>query len=169
MATVTVNQEQVDQEAARKACWIVGTNGLDATVLSEQQLVTTYKEQGGVERGFRFLKDPLFLASSVFVKKPERVMALSFLMVLCLLIYRLAEFRLRSHLAETQQTIPDQVRKPTARPTMRWVFQCFEGIELLHVQTAAISLVLVLRLQPVHQLILHLLGPLYEKIYNLSG
>ena len=46
-------------------------------------------------------------------------MALSFIMVLCLLIYRLAEFRLRSHLAETQQTIPDQVHKPTDHPTMR--------------------------------------------------
>ncbi len=72
---VTVNQEQVEQEALRKACWIVGTNVLDAVVLSDQQLVTAYKEQGGVERGFRFVKDPLFLASSVFVKKPERVMA----------------------------------------------------------------------------------------------
>jgi transposase len=40
-------------------------------------------------------------------------------MALCLLIYRLAEFRLRARLAETQQTIPDQVHKPTARPTMR--------------------------------------------------
>jgi transposase len=82
--TVTINQEQVEQEALRKACWIVGTNVLDPAVLSDEQLVTTYKEQGGAERGFRFLKDPLFLASSVFVKKPERIMALSFIMVLCL-------------------------------------------------------------------------------------
>jgi hypothetical protein len=52
---------------------------------------------------------------------------------------------------------------------MRWVFQCFEGIELLHVQTSADSLVLVLRLQPVQRLILRLLGPLYENIYHLSG
>ncbi len=169
VATVTVNQEQVDQEVACKACWIVGTNVLDPTVRSDQQLVTTYKEPGGVERGFRFLKDPLFLASSVFVKKPERIMALSFIMVLCLLVYRLAEFRLRARLNETEQTIPDQVHKPTARPTMRWVFQCFEGIELLHVQTATTSLVLVLRLESVHRLILALLGPLYEKIYNPSG
>ena len=169
VATVSVNQERVEQETFRKACWIVGTNVLEPTVLSDQQLIATYKGQGSLERGFRFLKDPLFLASSVFVKKPERIMALSFIMVLCLLIYRLAEVRLRSRLAETQQTIPDQVHKPTVRPTMRWVFQCFEGIELLRVQTAATSFVLVLRLQPVHRLILTLLGPLYEKIYNPSG
>jgi transposase len=169
VATVSVNQERVEQEAFCKACWIVGTNVLEPTVLSDQHLIATYKGQGSPERGFRFLKDPLFLASSVFVKKPERIMALSFIMVLCLLVYRLAEVRLRSRLAETQQTIPDQVHKPTARPTMRWVFQCFEGIELLHVQTTTSSLVLVLRLQPVHRLILQLLGPLYEKFYLLSG
>jgi transposase len=103
MATVNINQELVEQEALCKACWIVGTNVLVPTVLSDQQLATTYKEQGGVERGFRFLKDPLFLASSVFVKKPKRIMALSFIMVLCLLVYRLAEFRLRFRLAETQR------------------------------------------------------------------
>ncbi len=88
VATVSVKQEQVAQEAFRKACWIVGSNVLDTTVLSDQQLINTYKGQGGAERGFRFLKDPLFLASSVFVKKPERLMALSFIMVLCLLVYR---------------------------------------------------------------------------------
>jgi transposase len=67
----------------RFACWIVGTNVLEQARLSDQQLIATYKGQGGAERGFRFLKDPLFLASSVFVKKPERIMALSFIMVLC--------------------------------------------------------------------------------------
>jgi transposase len=90
VATVSLNQEQVEQEALRKACWIIGTNVREPNVLSGRKLVTTYKEQGGIERGFRFLKDPLFLAPSVFVKKPERIMALSFIMVLCLLVYRLA-------------------------------------------------------------------------------
>jgi transposase len=90
-------------------------------------------------------------------------------MVLCLLVYRLAEYRLRTRLAETEQTIPDQVHKPTARPTMRWVFQCFEGIEWLHVQTATTSLTIVLPLEPVHRLILALLGPLYERIYHPCG
>jgi len=128
------------------AAVIVSTNVLVTAQLTDQALVTTYKERGGLERGFRFLKDPLFLASSVFVNKSERIMSLGLIMVLCLLVYHLAEFRLRSRLAKTQQTIPDQVQKPTSRPTMRWVFQCFEGFELLHVQTAATSLVLVLRL-----------------------
>jgi transposase len=83
VATVSLNQEQLAQEAFRNACWIVGTNVLEPTVLYEEQLIATYKGQGGTERGFHFLKDPLFLASSVTVSKPERIMALSFLVVLC--------------------------------------------------------------------------------------
>src|SRR6266704_4148100 len=124
MSTLTVDQSEMEAQIKKQARFIVATNVLDEQRLSHEQVYLTYKEQGGVERGVRFLKDPLFLASSVFVKKPERVMALSFIMVLCLLVYRLAEHRLRARLAQTQQTIPDQVHKPTARPTMRWVFQC---------------------------------------------
>jgi len=59
VATATVNQVGVDEEALRKACFIVGTNVLDPALLTDQALMLTYKEQGGVERGFRFLKDPL--------------------------------------------------------------------------------------------------------------
>ena len=83
------------------------------TLLADQDVIQTYKEQTSVERGFAFLKDPLFLASSVFVKKPERIVALSLVMVLCLLVYRLAEHRLREQLAATGQTVPNQVSKPT--------------------------------------------------------
>jgi transposase len=166
---VTIKQPQVEQEARRKACFIVATNVLDESTLSEQEVVSTYKDQGGVECAFRFLKDPLFLASSVFLKKPERIAALGLIMVLCLLVYRLAEHRLRTHLAETEQTVPDQLNRPTPRPTMRWIFQCFEGIELLHIHSASGMQLLILRLQPMHRLVLALLGPLYEKIYTISS
>jgi hypothetical protein len=37
------------------------------------------------------------------------------------------------------------------------------------IQTATTSLTLVLRLEALHRLILALLGPLSEKIYNPSG
>jgi hypothetical protein len=85
-------------------------------------------------------------------------------MVLCLLVYRLAEYRLRDQLAATGQTIPSQVNKTTDRPTMRWVFQCFEGVDLLHIRHGP-ELALVLRLEPVHQQVLALLGPAHEEFY----
>jgi transposase len=86
------------------------------------------------------------------VKKPSRLIALSFIMVLCLLIYRLAEQRLRQRLQQSKQTIPNQVNKPTDRPTMRWVFQCFEGIELLHIRIDSTFQTRILRLHPLASL-----------------
>jgi transposase len=163
-----VDQHEVEVVARKKAAFIVATNILDAQRLSHQQVLSTYKEQGGVERGFRFLKDPLFLASSVFVKKPERVIALSFVMVLCLLVYRLAECLLRRQLAATEQTVPNQINKPTNRPTMRWIFHCFEGIDLLHIRMGSGFQTQILGLKALHQQILRLLGPAYSQFYFFS-
>jgi len=165
---VILNESKLLAYAQRKACFVIASNVVEEAEVSNDELISLYLEQGSVERGFRFLKDPLFLASSVFVKKPERIVALSLIMVLALLVYRLAEHRLREQLAATGQAIPNQVNKPTARPTMRWVFQCFEGIELLHIRTATTTQSLVLRLQPLHQKILSLLGPACQQFYFFS-
>jgi transposase len=166
--TVSIDQPEVEAQIKKDACFIIATNILDERELSHQQVITMYKEQGGVERGFRFLKDPLFFASSVFVKKPGRVVALSFIMVLSLLVYRLAEHLLRCRLAETEQTVPNQVNKPTKRPTMRWIFQCFEGIDLLHIRIGSSFQTQVLGLQALHLQVLRLLGPAYSRFYLFS-
>ena len=106
---LTRDPAALEREALRKATFIVATNVLDEAALPDRELIATYKAQSAVEQGFAFLKDPLFLASSVFVKKPHRIMALAFIMVLCLLVYRLAEVRIRERLAAT--------REDGARPT----------------------------------------------------
>lgn len=95
-------------------------------------------------------------------------MALSFIIVLWLLVYRLAEHTLRNRLAHTSQIVPNQLNKPTDRPTMRWIFQCFEGIDLLHIRTGWRSHSQVLGLQPLHRQILRLLGAAYCQYYFLS-
>ena len=62
-----------------------------------------YKEQQSTERGFRFIKDPLFFADSLFVKNPERVETMMMLMALCLLVYNLGQRQLRISLTSWQQ------------------------------------------------------------------
>ncbi len=49
-------------------------------------------------------------------------------MGLCLLVYTLAQRALRQALANAKQTIKNQLGKPTAMPTMPWVFQFFQSI-----------------------------------------
>ena len=52
-------------------------------------------------------------------------------MGLCLLVYSLGHRALRQSLKRGSQTIQNQLGKPTATPTLRWVFQCFMSIHLL--------------------------------------
>jgi transposase len=168
-ATVTVDALAVTRAVQRKASFLVATNVLAAHQLADQELIRTYKEQHSVERGFSFLKDPLFLASSVFVKKPERIVALSLVMVLCLLVYRLAEHRVREQLAATGQTVPNQLKQPTDRPTMRWMFQCFEGVSLVVFQPPHGPPQRDLAgLEPLHEQVAKLLGPHCEKLYKVD-
>jgi hypothetical protein len=113
---------------------------------------------------------PLFLASSVFVKKPQRIVALSLVMLLCLPVYQLAEHRLRERLAAMGQTVPSQVKQPTGHPKMRWIFQCFEGVSLVrflpphgppdHEITG---------LEPLHEEVIRSLGPFCAKLYELAA
>lgn len=95
----------------------MATNRLDNQSLRDEELLIQYKQQQGVERGFRFLKDPLFLASSVFLKTPERIMALAFIMALCLLVYNLGQRQLRMALSEKNKTVLNQLKKPIQNPT----------------------------------------------------
>jgi len=65
----------------------LATNVIDTKELSDDDALREYKAQQSTERGFRFLKDPLFLLS-VFLNSTERVAALAMVMGLCLLVYR---------------------------------------------------------------------------------
>lgn len=166
---VQLDEAALERAVGHQAAFLVATNVLDAALLPDRTLIQSYKAQSAVKRGFAFLKGPVFLASSVFVKKPPRIMALAFIMVLCLLVYRLAELRVRQRLAATEETVPDQLRRPTARPTMRWLFQCFEGIDLHHLTLPdGTQATQVLRLTTLHRHVLRLLGPAYELRYLVA-
>lgn len=148
---------------AQHSCFILATNELDESALSPQELLEGYKGQKHAERGFRFLKDPLFLASSLYLKKPQRIMALLMVMTVCLLVYAALEYRIRRALKARQATFPDQKGQPIQNPTARWVFQYFVGIHLLLMPGAW---PLVLNLTDTHEHLLRLLGQPYEAFYS---
>jgi len=158
--------EAIAQAERRLGKFILATNELDAGRLSTEEMLEAYKGQAvGPERGFRFLKDPWFFADSLFLKSPQRIMALVMVMGLALLVYALAEHKVRTALQANGESVPNQVGKPTQRPTMRRIFQMFEGIDLLVISTPAGVQQQVLNLKPIHHQILRLLGATVEKCY----
>ena len=79
-------------------------------------------------------------------------------MGLALLIYALAERWLRTQLIKQNQTVVNQVGKPTQRPTLRRIFQVFEGIDVLLTQQGDDTQRVVVNLKPIHYQILDLFG-----------
>jgi transposase len=85
-------KEEVVALARRRVGWFVlATNVLESKKLSPEEILREYKGQQCTERGFRFLKDPMFFTDSVFLRTPERVAALAMVMGLCLLVYTWAQ------------------------------------------------------------------------------
>ena len=156
---LTDHQARVDQHS----CFILATNELDEGQLSAQAVLDGYKGQARAERGFRFLKDPQFLASSLYLKKPERIMALLMVMTVCLLVYAALEYRIRTVLKEHAATFPDQKGKRIQHPTARWVFHYFVGIHVLFIPGQGL---MILNLTDEHQHLLQLLGKRYAWFYH---
>lgn len=128
ISLIIKKDEEISRKTKEAGKFILATNLVEENKLEASEILITYKNQQSTERGFRFLKDPLFFTDSFFVEKPERIETMLFLMSLCLLIYNLGQRELRNCLKRVKKGINNQVGKVTLRPTLRWIFQCFQGI-----------------------------------------
>ncbi len=90
----------------------------------------------------------------------ELVEAIAMIMGLCLLVYTLAQRKLRPELESSGSGIKNQVNKLTNRPTMRWVFQVFQAVHLIIVNGEK----QVSNLTEEHQKILYYLGKVVVSI-----
>ena len=132
-ATLGRNQTAIQRAIACSDRFVLATNVTNAIELGSDEILHEYKEQQSDVRGFRFLKDPLFFTSSIFVKSPERVAAIALIMGLCLLVYSIGQRQLRYSLVEAKATINNHLGKATQCPTLRWVFQCFQDVHLVQI------------------------------------
>jgi transposase len=76
---LTDRQARVDQQR----CFLLATNALDEGQCASQAVLEGYTGQARAERGFRFLKAPQCLASSLSLKQPERILARLLVMPVC--------------------------------------------------------------------------------------
>lgn len=166
-----LHEDEVALEQLRRTHgkYVIATNELDETKLGSLEMLAIYKQQStSVERGFRFLKAPMFFADSLFLKKPARIMALLMVMALSLLVYVLAEHQVRTQLTERDETLPDQTGKPNPTPTIRRVFQMMEGIDVLIIEEIGFRRRLLLNMTEVRWQIVNLFSVHVQKLYNLQ-
>lgn len=162
------NMETIKKQLRTKGRFIIATNDI-LTETAPFDILTQYKEQQGVESGFKFLKDPWFMVDSFFVKKASRVAALMMIMTLSLLVYNFAQHKLRTALKKQNTTIPNQLGKQIQNPTMRWVFQIMEGIGIIKVYDKITNTIsaMITNLNDMRLKIIRLLGGTICEMYGI--
>jgi transposase len=117
-ATVRERTEVIARKVQETGCFVLLTNvpAEGEMAHSAGGVLRAYKEQHGVEQNFAFLKDPV-VVNSLFLKKPERIEALGFILLLALLLWRLIERTLRVHVETTGSPLPGWDKKETQKPT----------------------------------------------------
>ncbi len=87
-------------------------------------------------------------------------------MVLALLVYSIAQRHLRRALALSCLTLPNQINTPTTTPTMRWIFQLFEGIDHVIITIDGVKTETIQGLNELRKKIINLLSINVQQVYQ---
>ncbi len=114
--------------------FVLITDHTDEVAWPDSRVLAEYRHQHIIEghTGFRWLKN-IATVAPVFLHTPTRIAALSLVMMLALMVRNYIQFELRKQLAETGATIPDRLKKPTAKPTTEVAWLPFAHVMVLRV------------------------------------
>ena len=112
------------------------------------------------------MKDPWFMVSHVYLKKPNRIAALMCVMTMTLMVYTLGERFLRESLKERNETLPNQLKKEIQNPTLRWVFKMMSGVAVVTIREGKASHRVVTNVNAIRQRIIACFGAETEEIYG---
>ncbi len=126
---VAEREDEVERVREAAGCFVLLTNVPAEGEMAHTpcEVLAAYKEQHGIERNFGFLKDPL-IVNDIFLKRPDRIEVLGFILLLSLLTWNLMEHVMRGHLKRTDSTISGWDRKPTTKPTTFMMTTKFKGV-----------------------------------------
>lgn len=95
-------------------------------------------------------------------------MALLMIMTLSLLAYSVAQRHLRKQLVEKNETLPNQIDKPIKNPTMRWIFQLMEGIDVIYIRIKDVVHKKIMGITELRQKIISFFFDPVQKIYETA-
>jgi len=96
-AEIYLDEARVEDFIRRECTFILCSNDLSIT---GEKLLREYKTQSDVEKRFKVLKSPKFM-NSLFLKTPQRVEALVYLLLISLMMLTVAERIVRDELKKT--------------------------------------------------------------------
>jgi transposase len=123
------NTDYLNSELKKAGCFVMISN-LTEDEKSAHEILKTYKSQYGIEQNFSFLKDPL-IVNDTFLKKPSRIDALTFILLLSLMIWNLIQNQLRKSPEVSNGQLKNLNKSTTKRPTSYLFMSHLSGIIVL--------------------------------------
>jgi len=111
----------------RASCFVLITNTLDEEEHPAEKVLRDYKEQTAVELQFKAIKEPEFVGA-MFVKKPERLEALAYVVLLAAMVRAIIQRRARRYAEITNEELPIPGKRMTKRPTARMILDSFDAV-----------------------------------------
>lgn len=137
--------------------------------LTLKTVISTYRDEWIVERGFGRLKGVALSLTPLFVQRDDQVVGLIHLLTLGLRVLTLIEFVVRRQLKTTSTELaglyPEQPRKTTQTPTAERLLRAFCDLTLTFINLRGECLIHPPPLTEVQQKIIQLLG-LPEDLYS---
>lgn len=121
------NEQKIEEKRRKLSTFALLTN-ISADDVSSRDILLHYKGQIKVENNFKLLKEPL-LAATIFLEKPERIMALMSMLYLSVLMHGI--LRVITHIELEKFETPPKINsnnRPLIRPSsdaMIWILSLY--------------------------------------------
>jgi hypothetical protein len=76
---------------------------------------------------------------------------------------------MRNELKRLDQTLPNQVNRPTNKPTLKWVFQLLYGVDYIKIETNGKIQIIINGVTETRKKIFTLFGKTVAQIYQINS
>jgi len=120
-ATVIVDEKSIDKQFEEACSFVLCSNDLEITA---ENLLREYKTQSSVEKKFQQMKSPHFV-NSLYLDTPQRIEALTYLILISMMILSVAEYVVRREMKSTGEKILGPGKVKTVQPTLWAILEVF--------------------------------------------
>jgi len=124
---IKLDDKKVRSYIRQQCTFILVSNDLD---ISGEKLLREYKTQSQVEKRFRNLKSPQYM-NSLFLKTPQRVEALVYLLLMVLMIMTIAEKVVRRGLKKDNDVVLGREKRKLKQPTLQSISRIINRVRVV--------------------------------------
>ena len=168
------HEEVIENHSQQLGGRVYATN-VDKTQLSVKQAILCYRQEYRIEHKFNQLLNKITALMPIFLKKENRIVALTKLLLMALKFVSITQQQVRTKLQNKKQYLkelfPGNPGRKTNQPTTEMLLAAFNDISLVIFPKQQDFVVKLVKLKPIQLKILELLGfepKLYRQLEHIS-